>query len=220
MEKIITITWYNLKHQSVLSILVSAALLFITPVLFGTAHLSPDEAAVPLELFVSLIGIVLITPVFEPEQDEAIYEVAASKYISPHCVYCIRTVYAVLLVFLFTGFFAGVLCLRECEMTLWLYLGTVANAVFLGALGMMTAALADNTIIAYMIPLVYYALNYAAGAKLGYYFLFSMQLSDFSPKLWLGITGGLLIIGSLILKGLRINRFLHFVKDLLRKAIV
>ncbi|MEZ3477481.1 MAG: hypothetical protein K1W08_02600, partial [Lachnospiraceae bacterium] len=102
MEKIITITWYNLKHQSVLSILVSAALLFITPVLFGTAHLSPDEATVPLELFVSLIGIVLITPVFEPEQDEAIYEVAASKYISPHCVYCIRTVYAVLLVFLFT----------------------------------------------------------------------------------------------------------------------
>lgn len=90
MEKIITITWYNLKHQSVLSILVSAALLFITPVLFGTAHLSPDEAAVPLELFVSLIGIVLITPVFEPEQDEAIYEVAASKYISPHCVYCIQ----------------------------------------------------------------------------------------------------------------------------------
>lgn len=105
-------------------------------------------------------------------------------------------------------------------MTVWLYLGTVANAVFLGALGMMTAALAGNTIIAYMIPLVYYALNYAAGAKLGYYFLFSMQLSDFSPKLWLGITGGLLIIGSLILKGLRINRFPHFVKDILRKAIV
>ena len=69
MEKIISITAYNLKHQSILSILVAAIALFITPILFGTAQLSLTEAAVPLELFVSLIGIVLLTPVFEPEQD-------------------------------------------------------------------------------------------------------------------------------------------------------
>lgn len=198
MEKIISITAYNLKHQSILSILVAAIALFITPILFGTAQLSLTEAAVPLELFVSLIGIVLLTPVFEPEQDEAIHDVAASKYISTNWVYGIRTVYGVILIMIFTGLFTSFLSLRQCDVTLWLYLGTVANAIFLGALGMMAAALTNNTVIAYMIPLIYYALNYGAGEKLGNYFLFSMRIPDYTPKLWLGITGGLLILGALI----------------------
>lgn len=197
MEKIISIAIYNLKHQSILSILVAAAVFFITPVLFGTSHLDLTEAAVPLELFVSLTGIVLLTPVFEPEQDEAIHDVAASKYVRTNWIYCIRTVYSILFIFGFTGAFAAYLRLRQCDVTIWLYLGTIANALFLGALGMMTAALTNNTVIAYMIPLVYYALNYGAGTKLGNYFLFSMQIPDFTPKPWLGITGGLLIAGAL-----------------------
>ncbi|MDE7184167.1 MAG: hypothetical protein K2O40_06775, partial [Lachnospiraceae bacterium] len=200
MEKISSIAIYNLKHQSILPILVAAAVLLITPVLFGVSRLDSTEAAVPLELFVSLIGIVLLTPVFEPEQDEAIHDVAASKYVRTNWIYCIRTVCSVLFILVFIGAFAAYLWLRQCDVTIWLYLGTIANAVFLGALGMMTAALTNNTVIAYMIPLVYYALNYGAGTKLGNYFLFSMQIPDFTPKLWLGITGGLLIVGALISK--------------------
>ena len=64
---------------------------------------------------------------------------------------------------------------------------------------MMTAALTNNTVIAYMIPLVYYAINYGAGDKLGNYYLFSMRTSQFTPKLWLGVTGGLLIFGALFM---------------------
>lgn len=200
MEKIISIAIINIKHQSALSILVAAVILVITPILFGTAYLNSIETAVPLEMFVSLIGIVLLPPVFQPEQDDTIRDLVSSKYISTNWVYCIRTVYATILIIIFIGLFSGYLCLRQSDVTVWLFLGTIANALFLGALGIITAALTNNTIIAYMIPLVYYGLNYGAGKKLGNYFLFSMQIPNFIPKLWLGITGGLLICCALIIK--------------------
>lgn len=200
MEKIKSITIFNIRHHAMLSILVVVIILLITPILFGTSQLDLTESAILLEMFVSLIGIVLITPVFQPEHDDAIRELVSSKYVSTNLVYFIRMTYAAILIIVFTGVFAVYLRMRQCDITFLLYLGTVANAVFLGALGMMTAALTNNTVIAYMIPLVYYALNYGAGDKLGNYYLFSMCISDFTPKLWLGTTGILLIFSALIIK--------------------
>ena len=101
MEKIISIAIINIKHQSALSILVAAVILVITPILFGTAYLNSIETAVPLEMFVSLIGIVLLPPVFQPEQDDTIRDLVSSKYISTNWVYCIRTVYATILIIIF-----------------------------------------------------------------------------------------------------------------------
>lgn len=199
MEKIKAIAVFYIRHHATLSILVSVIILIITPILFGTMQLNATESAVPLEMFVSLIGIVLFTPVFQPEQEDAIRDLVSSKYISTRLIYFIRTVCAAILIILFTGLFVVYLQMQQCDVTVWLYLGTVANAVFLGALGMMTAALTNNTVIAYMIPLVYYALNYGAGDKLGYYYLFSMCSAYFTPKLWLGVTGGLLILLSLFM---------------------
>lgn len=199
MEKIKAIAVFYIRHHAALSILVSVIILIITPILFGTTQLDAAESAVPLEMFISLIGIVLFTPVFQPEQDDAVRDLVSSKYISTRLVYFIRTVCAAILIILFTGLFVVYLQMQQCDVTVWLYLGTVANAVFLGALGMMTAALTNNTVIGYMIPLVYYALNYGVGDKLGYYYLFSMRISYFTPKLWLGVTGGLLILFSIFM---------------------
>lgn len=151
MEKIKSIAIFHMKHHAALSIFVSVIILIITPILFGTAQLDLTESAVVLEMFVSLIGIVLFTPVFQPEQDDAIRDLVSSKYISTSLVYFIRTVCAAILIILLTGLFVGYLQIQQCDVTVWLYLGTVANAVFLGALGMMTAALTNNTVIAYMI---------------------------------------------------------------------
>ena len=56
----------NLRHNSLLSIVAAVLLCLITPLLIGTANLDRNSAAMPLEMFVSLIGIVLLTPVFQP----------------------------------------------------------------------------------------------------------------------------------------------------------
>lgn len=189
----------HLRHNACLSLAAASAILMLTPVLFGTANLDRSTAAVPLEMFVSFMGIVLLTPVFQPEQSEEIADVVFAKYVSADTVYLIRTVCSLVFLTALTGLFGAFMRLQKSDVTLLLVAGTVANEVFLGSLGMLTAVLTGNTVIAYMIPLVYYMLNYGSGSRLGHYYLFSMRALAFTPKIWLLTTGILLIAASLLI---------------------
>lgn len=200
---ILEIAKINLKHNTFLSIIVSAVIIMITPIIFGTSNLDKMASAVPLEMFASLVGIVLLTPIFQPEQNSEIADVVFPKRVSTDIIYLIRTVYLFVSLIAILALFCVYMRLQKSDVTLLLLIGTVANSVFLGSLGMLTAALTDNTIIAYMIPLVYYMLNYGAGRKLGNYYLFSMRILNFQPKVWLLTTGVLLIIVSLLTKRLK-----------------
>ncbi len=197
---VLQIAKVNLKHNAALSIVVSICIIIITPIIFGIANLNRTESAVPLEMFISFIGIVLLTPIFQPEQNNEIGDLVSSKYVSTNLVYLIRTIYAVFLSIFFIGLFVVYMSMQKCDVTFLLFIGTVGNAVFLGSLGMISAALTENTVVAYMIPLVYYMFNYGVGSKLGNYYLFSMCTPDFEPKIWLLITGILFIFLSLIVK--------------------
>lgn len=203
---VLDIAKVNLKHNSVLSVSVSIAMLIITPIIFGTANLDKAAASVPLEMFICLVGIVMLTPIFQPEQNNEIAELVFSKYISTNIVYFIRTFCAVALLILFICIFGIYMKMHSCEVYLGLIIGTIANAIFLGSLGMITSALTENTIIAYMIPLVYYVINYGSGSRLGNFYLFSLRTLDFRPKIWLIIVGILLIFLSLIIERLK-NKF-------------
>lgn len=158
------------------------------------------SSAIPLEMFVSLIGIIMLTPVFQPEQNMYIDDLISSKYVSKSKIYLIRTVYSSIILTVLIVIFCFYMSIRNCDVTFRLIAGTVSDAIFLGSLGMITSSICNNTVIAYMIPTVYYTANYGMGDKLKNYWLFSMRVGDFSPKIWLLITGILLITGSIILK--------------------
>lgn len=190
----------NLKHNACLCVAVSAVIVFLIPVIVGTANLDIYTSAVPLEMFVSLIGIVILTPVFAPEQNADIDDLVSSKYVSTVKIYLIRTVYSIIILALFTGLFCVYMGIRNCDVTLGLMTGTLSDAIFLGALGMITSSICNNTVIAYMIPLVYYAVNYGMGGKLKNFYLFSMTVGKYQPKIWMLITGILLIAVSILFK--------------------
>ncbi len=187
----------NLRHNSLLSIAAAVMLCLLTPLLIGTANLDLNSAAMPLEMFVSLIGIVLLTPVFQPEQNEEIHDLVCSKYCNIGKVYLIRTLYSVVVVILLICLFTVYMQTRGSDVTIILVFGTVANATFLGSMGMLTSALTGNTVIGYMPPFLYYALNIGMGPKLGSFYLFSMTVGNFRAKIWLLAAGVLMITVSL-----------------------
>lgn len=193
----------NLRHNSLLSIAVAAVLCLLVPLLIGTANLDQKSAAMPLEMFVSLIGIVLLTPVFQPEQNEEINDLVSSKYCSTEKVYLIRTVYSVVAAVLLIAIFTVYMKMRSCDVTLVMALGTAADAIFLGSIGMLTSALTGNTVIGYMPPLLYYALNIGMGPKLGSFYLFSMVTGSYTAKLWLFLAGLLMMAAALFYQRLR-----------------
>ena len=194
---VLEIAKINLRHNALLSIAVAVLLCLVTPLFIGTADLDHNSAAMPLEMFVSLIGIVLLTPVFQPEQNEEIDDLVSSKYCSTAKVHLIRTVYSVgvaaLLICAFTVFMKQ----QSCDVTPVLALGTVADALFLGSMGMLTSAVTGNTVIGYMPPLLYYALNIGMGPKPGSLYLFFLVTGSYTAKLWLLLAGLLMMAAAL-----------------------
>ncbi len=193
----------NLKHNTLLSIAISIIVCLVTPLLIGTANLDRNAAAMPLEMFVSLIGVVLLTPVFQPEQNKDIEDLVSSKYCSMTAVQLIRTVYAVITAGILIILFTVYMNLQGCDVTPILVFGTMADSLFLGSMGMLTAALTENTVIGYMPPLLYYTLNIGIGPKLGSFYLFSMTTGIYTAKLWLFTAGLIMIAAALIYKKLR-----------------
>lgn len=177
--------------------------MFLIPVMVGTANLDIYASAVPLEMFVSLIGIVILTPVFQPEQNAEIDDLVSSKYISTTRIYLIRTIYSIIAITLFICMFSGYMSIRDCDVDLRLMTGTLSDAIFLGSLGMITSSICGNTVAGYMIPIVFYSLNYGMGSKLKIFYLFSMTIGNFEPKIWMLITGILLIAVSILFRQIR-----------------
>ena len=59
--------------------MLSVVIILLTPVLFGISNLDTKAAAVPLEMLISTIGIILLVPIFQPEQNNEIEDVVLSQ---------------------------------------------------------------------------------------------------------------------------------------------
>lgn len=201
-KKIRTITVSNLRHNFLPHLILSVLLLLMTPFVFGTANVDVKTAAIPLEMFVSLIGIILITPVFLPEQQENIRDAVESKATSPVGVYVIRIGISLLtmlsLITMFVCYLKGNGC--AVNLTEAVY-GTFSGGVFLGALGLLAYSLSRVITVGYMVPIVYYMLN-LFGAKnfFGNLYLFSMSSGSMKEKHWLFATGLILIAFALLIR--------------------
>lgn len=204
LKKYYQIAWANLRHNFLPHFALSILLLAITPAVFGISNLTKAAAAVPLEMFAALIGIVLMTPVFLPEQEKEIRNVVEVKYINQNIIYIIRIIYAALSMLILISCFVFYMKLNGCNFDFDLYIfGTFAGSLFLGSLGLFSYGASENIAFGYMIPMGYYILNMLGGKKpFGNFYLFSMIQDSFREKYWLMAASVLLIISALLLKNL------------------
>jgi len=178
---------------------LSVIALSLAPLLFGISGLDSTASAVPLEGYVSLIGIALLTPIFHPELNSAVREVVSSKYAGRSRVYLIRTIYAVVALLALIGLFILYMKYNGCQVSFSLLIGTFANAAFLGSLGMLASVLARNIAASYMLPVGYYAMNLMGGLRLGKLDLFSMMNGHDELKMWLLASSAIAAAASIML---------------------
>lgn len=190
----------NLRHNFVPLVLLSVVILALVPVLFGITGLDSRASAQPLEMLVSTIGMVLLVPIFQPEQNREIEDITASKYVNPIYVYLIRAVYSILGIIVLVLAFSGIMLICGCKINFDLILGTIADAVFLGSVGSLTAAVTNNLPMAFMLPFLYYLFNMSMQSRLGNLNLFAMISGSYAPNAWLLGTGLLLLAAAVTLK--------------------
>lgn len=183
----------NLKHNFGLPLGAAICTLLLTANIFNIASLQGRAVAQPIEFLLCFMGVMLLTPIFLPEQNREIRDVVCSKKISYLKICGIRVLYSVTALILFVGLFVGMMYWSESQVTWQHFIGGVATALFLGAIGLAVAGISDNTVGGYMAALVYYLANYGLKDKLGVFNLFSMYMGSFEEKWW-QLAGGIVLI--------------------------
>ncbi len=172
----------------------------LAPVLFGTINLDSKAAAVPLEMLISTIGIILLVPIFQPEQDDEIKDIIASKYIDSTYIHFIRLTYTVIGIIVLVLIFSLFMLLCGCEITIALICGTIADAMFLGSIGLLTSAITGNLPVSFMASLSYYAINISLKSKLGNFNIFAMMNGNYKPNIYLFVASIIFMAISVLIK--------------------
>ncbi len=195
---VIKITKINLKHNFLMHFIAAVIIALLTAVVFSISQLDKNMSAQPIEMMLSFIGIILITPLLLPEQNENIYDVVTSKRTSYIFVCIIRLIYSVMSIMLIIGIFITIMYLGGCDVTMLHFFGGIITALFLGSLGLAAYGFSRNISVAYMAPVLYYIANMAGKDKLGNFFIFSMTKGSFSEKYYLLALSFLFIIVTML----------------------
>lgn len=191
----------DIKHNYPLHFAIAAAIALLIPCFAGMSALKGNAAAQPVEMYLTLTGIAMLTPVFLPEQDESIRDVIRARRTDCTFIYTLRAVYSVIFIALIIGVFVAVMRLCESEATVRLFAGGFSSAVLLGTVGFAAAGLSGNAAAGYMAAFIYYMANFALKEKLGVFFLFSICLNgDFSPKPWQLLFSAVIMASVLFIK--------------------
>lgn len=202
MERILSIEIEHFKNHYAGHL--AAALLFslLAPVIMGMEALNQYHAGQILDVYFSLLGIVLLTPLFMPEQNKDIRDLLASREYPLRNIQLLRLLQAVVILAVLNLLVLFQMKLGECTFPFGTYFCcAMANCVFLGGLGIFAYGITDHLVIAYMIPVFYYICCYGAGQKyLGKFYLFSLMTGDLENKIWLGTAGILLTAAGVVIR--------------------
>lgn len=202
MERYLEIGKENLKHNISLHFLVSVLLLLLSPLVLGVENLPAGDTAKVLEMYIALIGIIMLTPVFLPEQNKDLRDLVYSKYVKSASIYIIRIIQSAFILLLLLALYIAMLHYNNCQMEIWKYFfGTFAEMMFFGALGIFFYGLFDNLIIGYLIPAFYYIFAVGGGVKyLGVFYPFGMAGGSYKEKLYLAGAAIVLLVLGIVLR--------------------
>lgn len=206
MKKLVYITGKNLKYGLAAHLIIALLLCLMVPVIFGLNHLDRNMAAIPLERIVILTGILIMVPIFMPEQDRPLFDIMYTKMTPPAYVYAVRAVYSAIVVLLIPAVFTVVMYLLHSAVTLTHYLGTVSSAFFLGSIGALTLAVTNNTAAAYMIPVICYVICLAT-RSLKMFDVMMMSHGIINGKPYQMAVGILLTVTAVVIASLRKKLF-------------
>lgn len=197
MEKYWQIEKVNLKYHIPLHVLVCILLLAVSPFFMGVANLPAEDTAKVLERYAALTGIVMITPVFLPEQDQNLRELVYAKYMDSAAVYLVRLLGNTLLLACILGVYIFMLYVGGCSFPVLKYfLGTLAEMLFLGGLGFCFYGMADHLVAGYMAPMAYYMAALGSGDRyLKLLYPFSMSAGSYTEKYCL-FAGAVVLIAA------------------------
>lgn len=175
MFQYLSVARYNLRFNLLPQLAAAVGLLMLIPALFGISALDAKGAAFPLELSLPFLGVILLTPVYSPEQEPGTLDTVRARKM-PHLLVCsIRVIIMVAVMVICICGFVLVMSAFECEVSVGHALASCASAFFLGGLGILASSVSGHAVSGYIVPVLYYVIDLTGG--LDSFTIFSMMRS-------------------------------------------
>jgi len=201
MEKYTALTVSFWKRQYYPHLLLVLVFVLFSGGFVSFRNLDAEQAAKVMEMYVSLTGIFLFTPLFMPEQDREIWSLERSKQMPMWAVYLPRllSAFAVFSAVLFL-FFGLLLKGGGSFEAMPLLGGAFCEILFLGSIGFFASAVTNNVIIGYMCAFIYYALSIGGKRLLGRLALFQMMQGEYGSWIYWLLCGLILFAAGVLLR--------------------
>lgn len=156
-ENLLTIIGANIRMIYKYTLLPAIALLFMIPLIYGTANLDNLQSADCLERMAALIGIPMFTPLIRQEHSRSLYETIAFRQVSLRFIVLLRTVLSIIGSILLILAFEIHMRICGCSFPLFPYaFRTLAASMALGFTGLLLSSLVQNTIGGYLCAFCFY----------------------------------------------------------------
>ena len=201
MEKYLKLGSSFLRKQYLPHLLITALFCVMSGFFVSFRNLSPEQAAKVMEMFVIFTGILLLTPLFMPEQNTQIWLLEKSKKTSLWQLYLVRILEAVILLAVIVTVFISVLYMGDSEFTVGkLWMGSFCEIFFLGAVGFFVSAVTNQVILGYMAAVIYFITNIGGSRYFGKLALFQMMKGKFTFVPWMFAGAVVLLFAGIVIR--------------------
>ena len=201
MRKSIKIAVDFLRFQFYPHLLLTLLLCLCSGFIVSFRNLTAGQSAKIIEAYVIFVGIILLTPLFMPEQDKEIWQLIQTKKTPMWQIYVIRLVIAVLLCMVIVAVFLSIIKGSKSEVDFTrMWLGGISEEVFLGSIGYIICGITNQVVLGYMAAVMYYVVNIGAHDKFKKLGLFQMVAGNYDFIGWMLLATGVLLIAGIVIR--------------------
>lgn len=202
MEKYVKLAASFVKRQYYPHLLLLLLFVAFSGGFVSFRGLESQQAAKVMEMYVAFIGILLFTPLFMPEQDKEIWDLARSKGTAMWKVYFLRFFLALVNCLFVIILFLSCMIRGGSEFDfITLFRGACCEILFLGSIGFFASAVTNQVVIGYMLAVIYFALNMGGGKYLGNFALFQMMQGKYGTWMYWLLGAIVLFTLGVIIRG-------------------
>lgn len=180
MEKYLSAGSSFIRRQYGPHLLLTLLFLLMSGFFVSYRNLDAAQAAKVMEMYGAFVGILLLTPLFLPEQNREIWLLKRSKAISMWKLYLLRLLLA--LAFLAVAVTLFLVRMQQGgSQFAWgeLWMGSFSETFFLGSIGFFVSGITNQVVLGYMASVIYFIANIGAAKYLGKFGLFQMMKGSY-----------------------------------------
>lgn len=204
MEKNIKLGTDFVRFQYYPHLLVVVIFCLVSGCFVSFRNLDLGQSAKVLEMYVGLVGALLMTPLFMAEQDVEIWQLEKSRQTPMWQLYLIRVVLAVIGIVVVVTVFLEIMQNNHSAVQFPdMWIGGVSELLFLGSIGAFVSAVTNQVILGYMASVMYYAVNIGGKNYFGPLALFQMSKGKYGFAGWMLLGTVILLISGIMIREIR-----------------